>query len=827
MLALIYGRNSESILSLAKCSTLMSAGSRLMTRFRYLSLPARLITINLVLNILADRIPHTLCPPLGKRFPTRRSAILPGALLSLALLLSSWTPLYRHNRLPAGKSRQLEEVVVTAQKRAESLQDVPISIAVVSGEEITQLSIFDFTETAQLTPGVNFFPGVQAAAIRLRGVGPAFFALTSPQSVAVFVDDFAQGSVGAVFSTLVDIERIELLRGPQGTLYGQNAPGGAYNITTRAPNATTLEGYIEGSYGQQNSSSLDTVDVRGAVNLPLVTDKVGLRLAGAYADSDGYLKVKNPVSGEKGTGGKDHKALRSRMAWLINDDMELHWKLGYQDLQDQPVDFNVEGYVPGTGGANPVPAIYNRFDDRYYYGDFLSDAQSKIKETTLHYMWAQESVNIDFLTSYQDLDTYTLENREPYPGRTSQFEIQLDWDTTSAELRFSNTGEKFDYIAGLYYANRDIDGFFNVTLTGVNLLGPAEGAGDIKAAYANVTLHLSPQWDLTLGARYDKNDIWTKSNFEFLGLNSIVDGDESYDHPSWSFKLQHYFNENMTAYLAIDNAYKQGGFNNLVPGILALAPVFPDIAEAGSEMLAFDEETSTAFEIGLKGAALDGRMSYSVDVFYQEFDDHQIIQPLNVTALKTGDRDLNALFSAQLTNAEEVTTKGVEFEVIYLLAENWDIGLRGTYFDAEIEDWSFRFCPPGEESSPDQLLCPTGDGEPLNSLPQWNSNFQLGYNRNLLANWDFSGRLNWSWQSVPNYTTETNAFSDAKSLLGLTLGLHSAAGFDIRLWGKNLTNEDLNINPSIRTDGDPGLTQPFGGRYYPGREYGVTLSYSF
>lgn len=295
----------------------------------------------------------------------------------LALVLCGALPSPAH-------ARQLEEVVVTAQKRSESLQDVPISIAVVSGEEITELSVFDFTETAQLTPGVNFFPGVQAAAIRLRGVGPAFFALTSPQSVAVFVDDFAQSSVGAVFSTLVDIERIELLRGPQGTLYGQNAPGGAYNITTRAPNARQLEGYVEGSYGLQHASNLDTVDVRGAVNLPLVTEKVGLRLAGAYADSDGYLEVKNPVSGENGTGGKEHKALRSRLVWLMNDEMELHWKLGYQDLDDQPVDFNVEGIVPGTGGANPIPAIDNRFDDRHYYGDFLSSAHSEIRETNAH-----------------------------------------------------------------------------------------------------------------------------------------------------------------------------------------------------------------------------------------------------------------------------------------------------------------------------------------------------------------------------------------------------------------------------------------------------------
>jgi len=718
-------------------------------------------------------------------------------------------------------------VIVSAQKRDESLQDVPISIAVVSGQELTELNIFDFTETAQLTPGVDFFPGVQAAAIRLRGVGPPYFALTSPQSVAVFVDQIAQGSVGAVFATLSDIERIELLRGPQGTLYGQNAPGGAYNISTRRPNTEQLEGYVEGSYGQQGSSSLEMVDTRGAVNLPLLADTLGVRLSGVYSDSDGFAKVKNPIASENGTGGKEHKAARSRLLWQINPEMDLHWKVGYQDLHDEPIDFNIEGFVPGTGGDNPTAAIDNRFDDRHYYGDWISEARSDIKETDLHWAWAQEKVNIDFLASYQELDTYQRDNREPYPGRTSQFEIQLDWKTTTAELRFSNTGELFDYITGLYYADRDLDGFFNVTLSDVNLLGPAKGSGDIKAAYANLTFHLAPQWDMSLGARYDKNDIWTISTFDFVGIESNVDDDVSYDHVSWSFKLLHYISQDMTAYLAVDNAYKQGGFNNLVPGFVALSVIFPEFREAGERMLMFDEEKSTAVEIGLKGTALDDRMSYSVDVFYQEFDNHQLLQPTEVEALKTPVGDLNALFNAQLTNAEDIASRGVEFEMNYLLAEYWDLGWRGTYFDAEIEKWTFRFCAGGEETSPDQLLCPLSGGEPLNSLPQWNSNFQLGFNRPLMGAWSFSGRLNWSWRSAPNYTRQTSDFSDSKNLLGLTLGFHSTAGYDIRLWGKNLTDEDLNVDPALRTDGDPSLPQPYGGRYFPGREYGITLSYSF
>ncbi|MEM9254740.1 MAG: TonB-dependent receptor [Pseudomonadota bacterium] len=726
--------------------------------------------------------------------------------------------------------RQLEEVVVTAQKREESLKDVPISMSVVGAEEIAQLSVFDFTETAQLTPGVSFFPGVQSAAIRLRGVGPGSFALTAPQSVAVFVDDIAQGSVGTVFTTMVDVERIELLRGPQGTLYGQNAPGGAYNITNRLPNTEDFEGFVEGTYALQDPSpsDLQTYDVRGAFNVPVIPDVLGLRFAGVYADSDGFLEVENPVSGEKSTGGKEHEALRGRMLWHINEAMDLLWTVGYKDLTDQPVDFNVEGVVPGTGGSNPIPAIYNKFDERRWYGDFSSNARSEIKETYFHFLWAADAVNVDFLGSYQDLNTYQLENRTPYPGFNSQFEIELPWNTTTAELRFSNTGDLFDYIGGVYYAYRELDGFFDVTLTGTNLLGPAGGNADVKSLYANVTWHITPQWDLTLGGRYDKNDIETQSNFAFLGLNSIVDGKTDYEHPSWSVKLRYFLDEQTTAYLAVDNAYKQGGFNNLIPGLLTLNAFFPDIAAVGEEMLLFEEETSTAIELGIKGSLLQSRMSYSFAVFYQEFDNHQLTQPTEVRALLTPLGDLNALFANQLVNAEDVTTQGIELETFYLFADYWDLGWRLAYFDTSVEDWTLRLCPPGEEQTPNQLICPVDDGRPLNALPKWNSNFQLGQTRPLTSDLTFYTRFNWTWQSKPAGGIEFQEYSDPKSIFGLSLGVNSARlGLDVRLWGKNLTDEDLNVDPTQRTDGDPSLPQPLTGRYYPGRQYGLTLNYTF
>jgi iron complex outermembrane receptor protein len=766
------------------------------------------------LNLSTQKTTYAL--PSSRYLPSARYAFL---LLPLALGLI--TP-------DTQASRSLEEVYVTAQKVEESLQDVPISISVVGGEELSALSVFDFAETAQLTPGINLFPGAQTSAIRLRGVGPAAYALTSPQSVAVFIDDIAQGSVGAAFATLVDIAQIELLRGPQGTLYGQNAPGGAYNIRTRTPRTDVMEGYLEASYGQQNSSDLESIDIRGAINIPLIDDRAAVRISGVYADSDGYVKVKNPVNPEKSSGGKEHEALRARFLFQPNEDIDLLWTINYQDLTDNGLDFNVDGVVPGTGGANPVPAVISSFTSSEYYADFNSESHTEITDTNFQLQWDAPWSNIYLMGSFQDFKTFNLDNRTPFPGFNDRFEIQLDWETTTAELRFSDTGDTFDYIAGIYYAKRELDGFFDVDLSGTNLLGPAGGAADINAIFGNITYHIADKWDLTTGARYDKNEIWTLSNFEFLGLNAIVDDDVSFDNVSWSIKLRHYLNADTTAYLAVDNAYKQGGFNNLVPGFFALAPIFPEYIPFAEEMLMFDEETSTAFEIGVKGNALEGSLSYSLALFYQEFEDHQITQPVGVVALDTPLGDLNSLLANQLTNAEEVMTKGIEMELNYLFGDTWDAVWRVSYFDATIEDWSFRLCEGGEEISPDQLFCPVSGGEPLNTLPQWNSNAQLGNIWSLTPTLFLYGRLNWSWQSSANYTTATSDFNDAISTFGLSVGLQSeSTGLDVRLWGKNLTDEDYNIAPTLRTDGDPSFDQPFTGRYYPGRQYGLTLNYSF
>ena len=182
-----------------------------------------------------------------------------------------------------------------------------------------------------------------------------------------------------------------------------------------------------------------------------------------------------------------------------------------------------------------------------------------------------------------------------------------------------------------------------------------------------------------------------------------------------------------------------------------------------------------------------------------------------------------------LSNAEEVTSVGVEVDASYLFGDYWDAGLRLAYSAPKIEEWSERFCAPGEESNPDQLYCPAGGGEPLNSLPRWSTNAQVGYDRPLNNGWDVHSRVVWSWNSEPAKTTATDRYADTKNNVGLTLGARkSELGLDLRAWVKNLTDEDFNIDPVEGPNSNiAGMSLSYRGDFYRGREYGITVHYDF
>jgi iron complex outermembrane recepter protein len=721
-------------------------------------------------------------------------------------------------------SRSLEEVLVTAQRKSQSIQDVPISMSVVSADDIARNNIFDFAETAELTPGVSMnSSSASLASITVRGVGPGFFAPTA-QSVPLFVDEVPATQPGAVFNTMVDVERLELLRGPQGTLYGKNAPSGAYNITTVAPSFEGVKGYVNGSYSAWHANNEPTVDLRGAINIPL-GESLAARVAGVYAESDGQIDMESPFASDETTGGKDHRSVRARILWEISDTAQLHLIANSQELDDYYSLRLFDGLVPSTGGSNPVEAIYTDFSDREDFSAMRSGSSTEVDDVALKYEWAGELTNIDFILAYQNFETTLFQNQDPYPtAEPGGVDFTLDSELTTLELRASDSGEVFDYVVGVFFTDGD-----NESFTGLDVVQfiPADvfQQTESAAAFGNFTFHVAEQWDVTAGLRYDDNSLEYQSLVDIAGFSGSADEELDFDHVSWSFKVNFYANEDTTAYLAIDNAYRQGGINSYTPAMEALGVVLEDqaILDTAEVFLEWDEEVSTAYEVGVKGNLMDKKMRYSLAIFYQEFDDHIIRQnDPSSPDLAT----LGALYTLVFVNAKEVVTKGVEFDLTYLISENWTVDFRSAYFDASVEDWENRLCTYGDPNEED-LFCPAMSGSELSSAPKFNTNTQLTYFTLLEGGWNFYTTLSWTWRSESAQNSNVTArYDDPENYLNINAGISNET-FSATLWGKNLTDQQTIQTPWETANGVEGLPAALTSSHNSGLQYGVTFGYNF
>lgn len=724
-------------------------------------------------------------------------------------------------------SSSIEEILVTAQKKTQSIQDVPISISVVSAEDIKRNLIFDFSETVALTPGVSVNASSSAlASITVRGVGPGFFAQIA-QGVPLFVDEVAAAQPGAVFGTMVDVARLEVLKGPQGTLYGKNAPSGAYNITTVAPTLDDLQGFVLGSYSRFASNNEPTVDFRGAINLPLVEDKVATRLAAVFADTDGAIDMINPAAVNDTTGGKKHASIRARTLFAINDQSDLNVTANYKDLDDFYSFRAFEGVVPGTGGSNPVPAVFAEFNNREVYSPSRSQSSTEVKDVAASYRFNGQNTDIDLIVSYQEFDTSLIQIQTPWitddPGMV---EFDLNSEQYTAELRFSNSGDVFDYVAGIYLVDTTTESKTDITIEGDlfpnDVLEETFGA----ALFGNFTYHVTEKWDASVGLRYDDNTQKYNSFSDLAGFDGELDEDLDFSHLSWSIKLNYFANENTTAYLAIDNAYRQGGINSYLPAIGAVGEVLGSdkIGRTVEDLLSFEEEVSTAFEIGIKGSALDKRLRYNLAIFYQQFDDHIIRNP------DPNDPELlivGAIYTLAFTNAEEVVTQGVEFDVSYVINDEWFLDFRAAYFDATMEAWNNKLCSFEFNDTPGELYCPADSGNDLTGAPKWNTNTQLSYFKALESDWNLFSTMSWNWMSQSeNDGIVTDRFNDYVNFINVNVGVRRD-DLSITLWGKNITDEMPNQLPFPTPNGDPDVTPVLTGAHNNGFEYGISIGYDF
>lgn len=590
----------------------------------------------------------------------------------------------------------LEEVVVTAQKREQSLQDVPVSVTAFTADVIDRAGISNFSDYAIKTPNLGFQQrGTRAdTKFGIRGVtnigGQA-------NSVGVYVDEVnvvpnvvSTGNSRTADTSLLDIERIEVLRGPQGTFFGRNTMGGAINITTQKPDFAESFGKVTLEAGED-----EYYKVRTTGNLPL-GDKVAVRGAAYYDEYDGYIDNKGPSDASN---AEENKGARLALRWEPSADLVADFTAGYSKMeQDYPA------LVP-TGILAEIPQqivdfigepIWPLTTVDFYpqnYTDTATDMKREMdNETTIltaRLEYDFDQVTLTSVTGYIDNEYEQAGDGDASIDPAFTVSRESDMNAFSQEFRLaSNSGEELNWMLGFIYSDDEtdetdisthlasdpyVDIWDIVAVVEFGLpYSPGVSVGNFEdvdrgsetksyAAFGDISWDITPQWTLAAGLRYTYDDVeyYETTRPTITIPEADISDDEDFDDWSPRFNASWLPSDDLTVYGTISKGYKVGGFN-------------PNQDLVG---LFFDEETGWNYELGFKSTLWDQRLQFNGAVFYFDWNDLQV-------------RGQDVRTQRQVVvNADSAHTQGLELEVKALLAEGLTLDVGYGYLEAEFDNF--------------------------------------------------------------------------------------------------------------------------------------------
>jgi len=647
----------------------------------------------------------------------------------------------------------LSEIVVTAQKREQKLQEVPIAVSVVSGAQVESVGGYNAESLVQLVPSLNIRKTNTQLnqALFLRGVGTINFAIAAQPSVAFVLDGVVLSSAGEAFGDMYDVERVEVLRGPQGTLFGKNASAGVVNVVSKKP-AAELGGYIDLGWYEDNE-----IRVKAALDAP-ISDRLRTRTTATWGDFDGYIdNVSTTPAGGK-LNGYDRWGIRTIWEADPSDNVQLTFIGDYRKSDDNCC-VEVIGPVPAGANAAAIELLLGGSD--YFKGDESRKVRQNLVMRSEEEAWGlslQADVGIGdhtltSITAYRTWDSTEiregdwLDTAAAYPGNAF---AQLHdvgpqtQETFSQELRIASPGGEFlDYVAGLYYSQTDAERYFrrdtivcrSTTLpadaTGLTPCTPAASVIESQfadaifpadfenfAVFADGTFNLSDRWRAIAGVRWTKDDLSYKHTYNFAprpgpGIRSITDDEcngtvslcpgntrtisdsNSSDEFSGRAGLQFDLTDDLMAYASYARGYKGPAFN-----------VFFNMRSPNNTPV-IDAETADSYELGFKSTLADGRMILNGAGFYAKYDNFQANNFLF----------LNNTLITTLTNAGEVSTQGFELDFLARPTDAFSISGGIAYADAKVDRF---FTPPG--STPQ-----IADGSKLPLAPEWKASINADY----------------------------------------------------------------------------------------------------
>jgi len=580
------------------------------------------------------------------------------------------------------QAQQLEEVIVTAQKRAESLQDVPLSVAVVSGAELAARNKTQIADLTRFVPGFTFAENTSDAGrnILVRGVGTNSFSRSVDLSVGTVVDNVVSGSLSGSVLDFSDVERVEVLRGPQGMLFGKNASAGLLNITTRSPTEELSTGF-GASYGSEN-----LVNLNGYLSGPIIADDLLGRLSLYSNTSDPILE--NLYPGGDDFNDRNEWGGRGKLRWLVSDALDARFNVTHAQRDHTCCVAALRSVIPGSivdelGG--PVgPNNDKVLDNDTSKGDTKVDIYSLEANYTLgdYLLTAISSYTNENVYGAARADDYTRtalplnDSNEKYQQYTQELRITSPADATLA------------YVAGLYYFEKQIDQDFlrYIDLYGIGFAtAPDSGAistlmdayttNESMAVFGQLTWNVTGRSRLSVGARYNDDEITQDQTVSSLpgtlpeAPPGYINAQTSDQAISWRVIAEQDIAAAAMAYASIARGYKGPGSNSLPSG-------------PSSGNVFVDPEIPTNFEVGIKSQWFDNRLRVNGAAYYTQFKDFQ------ASAQVAG--AFPPIF--YVTNAGELETQGIELEVDAQLAENLSFQASLAYTDAIFSDWDDAPC---------------------------------------------------------------------------------------------------------------------------------------
>jgi iron complex outermembrane receptor protein len=679
--------------------------------------------------------------------------------------------------------RVIEEVLVTAERRETSLQETAIAISAYSHEELEIRGITGIEDLQFSAPNLVISHNSQSPVTYayIRAIGSDQLVAGFDPGVTYHVDGVYVGQPSSMPVDMWDMERVEVLRGPQGTLYGRNTTGGAINVITKNP-TDEFEGTMDLTVG-----NYDRIRYRGAVGGALVPDRLNGRLSFIYDKADGFQE--NAIG--KDADSIDHFALRGKLDIRLGDSANLlltAQRFENEGIQGQKRLESFDG-IPVYDGALPNPS-----DPRKIAKDW--DERLNLKNTLLSAKldWDLGPVQLVSITGYIDNEWFqTMDiDMSSNPIQFQEWDMRTEQFTQEFQL-ISNSDSAFEWIVGAFYFNEKLSTdymFEDSSIFGFTFLN----GGDLKTE--SLAFYGQGSYDfrdsgvplrITGGLRWT-DDEKKVSEYQMIPqflVDVSADDKEAWDEVTGKLGLDWFLSDAMMAYASFSHGYKGGGFS---------------IGQFDS----FDPEFVDSFELGLKSEFMEGRARVNAALFYNDYQDLQV----------------NFLVFTSFTtdNAAEATIKGIELEGSFLVTDQLMIGANFTWLDAVFDDYIFDEGPPVVDLS----------GETLNRAPEYTVSLNAQYDFNLGNKGQLIARTDFYWQdevfyrvqNVDRHKADDFYTWDARLVWTTEDGRFTVDGFI-----KNITDQDnqrgLTVSDGLSTGNNSFIS------YYPPRTYGMRFGWNF